>query len=170
MNPSGHWQTGKVASSLFRLGSMRIRSMRLDWVRLSLFGMGVSIGCSELGKQCRFGPQCYAQEVAHRSVASPLADAIERKEFEKGIQWIEAGIDVGASQADGMTPLHWSVYFEQPQLVDLLLKKGAKPNQSNRYGVRPLELACLNGNEAIVRSLLQAGADPNSKASGGETL
>ena len=30
-------------------------------------------------------------------------------------------------------------------------------------------LACLNGNGRIVRSLLRAGANPNTKINGGET-
>jgi len=39
----------------------------------------------------------------------------------------------------------------------------------NRYGVTPLALACLNGNEQLVELLLAAGADANAPERGGET-
>src|SRR5207247_9702061 len=41
---------------------------------------------------------------------------------------------------------------------------------TNRYGVTPLSLACVNGNTELVESLLAAGADPNTTLRGGETV
>ena len=46
----------------------------------------------------------------------------------------------------------------------------ADVGRANRYGVTPLSLACVNGNEAIVRLLLDAGDDPNAKLRGDQTL
>ena len=43
------------------------------------------------------------------------------------------------------------------------------PKLANRYGVTPLFLACSNGNAAMIRLLLDAGADPNSEDPTGET-
>ncbi|HUR58421.1 MAG TPA: ankyrin repeat domain-containing protein, partial [Opitutaceae bacterium] len=50
-----------------------------------------------------------------------------------------------------------------------LLAAKANPRAENRYGVRPLSLACTNGNAAMVNLLLEAGADPNAALRGGET-
>jgi ankyrin repeat protein len=78
-------------------------------------------------------------------------------------------IDVNAPQVDGMTALHWAAYHDDQEMVELLLRVGAKANAANRYGVTPLSLACTNGNDQIVDLLLQAGADPNASLPGGET-
>jgi ankyrin repeat protein len=43
-------------------------------------------------------------------------------------------------------------------------------NAVNRYGVPPLAQACTNGNAAIVKLLLEAGADANATMKGGETV
>lgn len=79
-------------------------------------------------------------------------------------------VDVNASQADGMTALHWAAYRDDVALVKQLLKAGAQATVSNRYGVTPLAVACTNGNAEIVALLLEAGADANTKQRGGETV
>ena len=46
---------------------------------------------------------------------------------------------------------------------------GADVKAANRYGVTPLSLACTNGDGAMVKLLLEAGADANTALPGGET-
>src|SRR5262245_6922226 len=55
------------------------------------------------------------------------------------------GADVNATQPDGSTALHWAAYNDNPVIVDLLLKAGAKVSATNQLGVTPLYLACENG-------------------------
>src|SRR5207247_9226990 len=43
-------------------------------------------------------------------------------------------------------------------------------NATDRCGVTPLSLACVNGNAELAESLLAAGADPNTTLRGGETV
>jgi ankyrin repeat protein len=50
-----------------------------------------------------------------------------------------------------------------------LIQKGADVQATNRYDVRPLSLACQNGNAAIVGRLLAAGANPNTTLRGSES-
>ena len=54
-------------------------------------------------------------------------------------------------------------------VVELLLEAGADAAATNRYGVAPIALACVNGNAAIARLLLDAGVDPNTTLAEGET-
>ena len=49
------------------------------------------------------------------------------------------------------------------ELVDRLLRAGANVNATNRYGVAPISLAAVNANPAVLKRLLDAGADPNSR-------
>lgn len=79
-------------------------------------------------------------------------------------------VDLNASQADGMTALHWAAYRDDVALVKQFLKAGAQADAANRYGVTPLALACTNGNDEIVTLLLDAGADANTTLHGGETV
>lgn len=77
---------------------------------------------------------------------------------------------IKAAQADGMTALHWAAWHDEVRVAKMLLDAGADATATNRYGVRPLSLACLNGNAQLVRLLLDAGADPNTELAGGETV
>jgi ankyrin repeat protein len=106
---------------------------------------------------------------ARAQVAAPLADAAEKKDRAKVAALLKPGADVNASQADGMTALHWAAYYEDVSLAKWLLKAGAHADAANRYGVTPLSVACTNGNAEIVTLLLEAGADANATLRGGET-
>ena len=69
---------------------------------------------------------------------SPLADAIENGRRDAALELIAEGADVNAAQGDGTTPLHWAAYKLDPELVQLLLDRGAKADTQNRYGASPL--------------------------------
>lgn len=100
---------------------------------------------------------------------SPLADAVEKMDRAKIGELLKQGADVNASQADGMTALHWAAYHDDLRTATLLVNAGANAKAANNYTVTPLSLACTNGNTEIVELLLKAGADPNTAQRGGET-
>jgi ankyrin repeat protein len=100
---------------------------------------------------------------------APLADAVEKMDRTNIGDLLKQGANVNASQADGMTALHWAVYHDDLRTATLLLNAGANAKATNRYAVTPLSLACTNGNTEIVELLLKTGADPNTALRGGET-
>jgi ankyrin repeat protein len=107
--------------------------------------------------------------VASAAVDAPLADAAQRRDTEAVVTLLEHNIDVNASQADGMTALHWATQHDDVNAVKLLLSVGANAKAENEYGVTPLMLACTNGNAAIVELLLDGGADAKHAGPGGVT-
>ena len=100
---------------------------------------------------------------------APLADAAEKADWPRVRVLLKEGTEATATQADGMTALHWAAYHDESAVAKLLLAVGAKAKAENRYGVTPLSLACTNGSGDLVILLLKAGADPNAALPGGET-
>src|SRR6266700_631121 len=76
----------------------------------------------------------YAQPAA-------LADRIQSGDRRAALAMIAAGADVNQAQPDGTTPLHWAAYRVDRELVQALLKRGARPNSVNRYGSSSLSEA-----------------------------
>jgi ankyrin repeat protein len=82
---------------------------------------------------------------------------------------LQQRVDVNLAEPNGTTPLHYAAYREDVDLVERLLKAGAKPNVKNDFGSSPMAEAAKNGNAAIIKLLLKAGADPNSPNLEGQT-
>jgi ankyrin repeat protein len=82
---------------------------------------------------------------------------------------IASGTDVNKAQPDGTTPLHWAAYRVDRELVQTLLKKGARADVVNRYGASPVAEAARVANVDLVGMLLEAGADANAANEDGQT-
>src|SRR2546426_7794098 len=98
-----------------------------------------------------------------------LADAVMRADRNAVRSLLQQKADVNATQADGMTALHWAVRQNDLETAQVLLRAGAKPDVATRYSVTPLYFACENGNAPLIDLLLRAGVSPNFANSGGET-
>ncbi len=71
-------------------------------------------------------------------------------------------VDVNEKAPDGSTALMWATFNVDHELVNALLKAGAKANITSRYGATALGEAVKLEDLALVRTLLDAGADVNS--------
>ena len=103
------------------------------------------------------------------AAGSDVADAIMRGDLAAARVLVQKGADVNAAQRDGATALHWAVYRDSLDAVDLLLRAGAKA-AANREGITPLAMAALYGHAPLVDRLLKAGADAKSLGPNGETM
>ena len=72
---------------------------------------------------------------------SPLADAAEKHNVAAVRKLLAERADVRATQADGMTALHWAAYHDDVEMAKRFVTAGADAKTANRYGVTPLSLA-----------------------------
>jgi ankyrin repeat protein len=100
---------------------------------------------------------------------APLVDAVKAGNVQ-AVRTLLPSVDVNAPEVDGTTALHWAVHRDDLEMVDLLLRAGANASAANRYGVKPLSLAAVNGSAPAIDRLLKAGADANTSLPEGETV
>ena len=76
-----------------------------------------------------------------------------------------------AFSSDGFTALHLAAFFAQPEVVAVLLQRGADPGAvaKNVTAVTPLHSAAAGHNLEVSRLLLMQGADANARQQGGWT-
>jgi len=74
---------------------------------------------------------------------------------------------LGSPRMDGTLPLHWACYNEHddPELVRLLLQKGAEVNAVNEAGETALDWATKRGHRGMIAALTEAGGKPGSHQS-----
>lgn len=53
-----------------------------------------------------------------------------------------------------MTPLHWAVEKQHPNLVTLLLKYGADPNAMSKFDKSPITLAAEKKQNDVLQELI----------------
>ncbi|PIQ16386.1 MAG: hypothetical protein COW67_03385 [Flavobacteriales bacterium CG18_big_fil_WC_8_21_14_2_50_32_9] len=99
---------------------------------------------------------------------SPLITAIFSNSTNCALLLIEKGADPN-SQFDTRSVLSMAAMFNQLQVTKLLLEKGADINATDGTLATPIMFAAEEGNEEIVKLLLQHRADTSIKDKLGET-
>jgi len=104
------------------------------------------------------------------TVKSDVANAAMKGDTAAVRALVAQKADVNAPQVDGATALHWAIYRDDEDLVDLLIRSGANVKAANRDGVTPLAMASLYGKSAMILKLLKAGADAAEVGPHGQTV
>nr|XP_032525784.1 ankyrin repeat and protein kinase domain-containing protein 1-like isoform X1 [Danaus plexippus plexippus] len=105
-----------------------------------------------------------------RAGLTPLMKAArQRKGIESVLLLISSGADVNAAtdaRSDYRTVMHYAVLGGCTDVVNLLIKQGARVNYDPDYNKpSPLDLAILKGDVDMVKMLIAAGAKVNSSSS-----
>src|SRR5215471_2774799 len=98
-----------------------------------------------------------------------LVDAAKSGDHTAALALIAAHADVNIAEVEGTTPLHWAVHRNDVELVERLIRSGARAEIRNNYGVTPLAEAAVVGNATVLKLLLDAGANVNSTNADGQT-
>ncbi|KAG8235057.1 hypothetical protein J437_LFUL014560 [Ladona fulva] len=69
--------------------------------------------------------------------------------------------EVDTVDSNGLTPLMWASAYGQMPTVQLLLRHGAKTENTGPDGESPLHLAAAGGHHDVLRLLLSEGASVN---------
>lgn len=94
------------------------------------------------------------------------------EQYEKICQIMKETPDINRQDKDGKTYLMVAVSNYKVDIVELLLKNGANPNQGDKNNVRPLAMALIkrvSDRRKIVELLLEYGADPSLSSKSGQS-
>jgi len=67
------------------------------------------------------------------------------------------------------TPAHWAADYNQVEVLQFLISKGAKIDQPDKYGITPLLAAVYEGHKEVVAILVNKGAKLDVKGPDGKT-
>ncbi len=88
-------------------------------------------------------------------------DLVRAGDAETVAAYVDRGVPVDLTNANGDTLLLLAAYHEHPDLVRVLLERNADPNRVSGRAQTALVAAVFRQNLGIVEALLDAGADPS---------
>ena len=128
--------------------------------------------CSSLINYCRSGNLVKVKSIlSHYSLCEYpkwsegyllVCEALKNKQIEiaKVLLQNEAKVNVNTkSKSNSHTPLHYAVYIESIEIIQILLDKEADINATNKDKRTPLHVAVEHRKEEIVKLLMQRGAN-----------
>jgi quinoprotein dehydrogenase-associated probable ABC transporter substrate-binding protein len=109
-------------------------------------------------------------EAADSDAMNALSIAAQNAKVKSATALVEAGADVNhAAGSGGYTPLMLAATAGSMEIVDVLLKHGAKVNARNSGGITALMIVAASNQPKIAEALIEAGADAKVKSDDGRT-
>lgn len=95
--------------------------------------------------------------------------AVERGDINAVRAFLNHNMALGARNLQGDTPLLVAAKYGRSNIVQMLLARGANPNELDHQGLSALHAAALSGNETIIEALANRSADMNIRDNTGRT-
>lgn len=95
-----------------------------------------------------------------------LVEAVRSGDRESVSELIAGGADVNQQDKQGWTPLNWAAGKGDLEMIQLLLRHGARPTEVGRDLRTPAMIALAAGQAEAVRALRQAEAQGNGGGAG----
>ena len=123
-----------------------------------LYGLCEEVKRGDIQRAIRFTEMLGETNIQCESVAyySPLIVACKAQDEDAVRVLIGQGADPSLSEADGWTPLMFSVIRNHVGIVTLLLKAGAPVSDVSVSGVTPMTLAAAHGTPEVIALLERA--------------
>jgi ankyrin repeat protein len=102
---------------------------------------GTDIGMPFVGRKPDLGAFEYDPNETSEGYVKMLHQAVRDHDLRQIEQLLAQGAGINDKDWLGYTPLHWAIYFGYPDLVELLISKGADPNIQSDTGQSSLEIA-----------------------------
>ncbi|XP_044948326.1 uncharacterized protein LOC123397871 isoform X1 [Hordeum vulgare subsp. vulgare] len=111
----------------------------------------------------QFGATSWRERKVDRRSLPPLLRAAKAGDMNVTKMLLMGDVDVNETDPEGNTALHWclssSSSTQEPRIVWLLLKNGARVFQGNKLGLTPVHSAAAKGNYKALQSLLLHAQD-----------
>ena len=83
-----------------------------------------------------------------------LFSAVKKNDIEEVKKKLQSDRNLNSLSEEGLTPLHYAVFNDNPQIVKILLEAGAEVNKKTSDGLTPLDIAVLNFEKETAKILL----------------
>ncbi|MBQ2644450.1 ankyrin repeat domain-containing protein [bacterium] len=101
--------------------------------------------------------QTYTEEKENKVEINSLCEAINTGNLDLVAKTAKNSEYLNVLTSEGLAPLHYAIFNNNPAMVHLLLNAGADVNILTDDGLTPLDIAVLNEQKIIVKELLESG-------------
>lgn len=107
---------------------------------------------------------------AAQAAPASLHSVVAKGDAETASKMVAQGTDIEAKDpGTGASVLHYAVMRGNPEILQLLLERGADVNSRTKTGTTPLHTAVLYNRYEVAEKLLAKGADLNAQSASGAT-
>ena len=102
-------------------------------------------------------PEKNTVETEEEVQLNELCEAVNLNKLDTVAKLVKTSPDTNCLTSEGLAPIHYAIFNDNPAMVHVLLNGGADVNILTSDGLTPLDIAVLNNQKIIARELLESG-------------